>query len=116
VRHLADTLELEGALDLARETGDRYPEAEALIGLAAAHQYLDQLEPAGTCARKAHAISHEAGHRLGAARTLIVLGRALGHTGAADAAARHHKVARLLLAEIRPSGVDDPAADRVERD
>ena len=52
------------ALDLARTTQSRYPEVVALLGLAAAHQHLDHLDQAHSCAQQALTLARRTGYRL----------------------------------------------------
>jgi hypothetical protein len=49
----------ERALELTRATGDRYPETEALIGLATEHRCLGDRDQAFRHARGALAIARE---------------------------------------------------------
>jgi tetratricopeptide (TPR) repeat protein/transcriptional regulator with XRE-family HTH domain len=61
------------ALRLAVETGNRFPQTEALIGLALAHLKRDEPEEAMEHARTAFAIARDTGYRLFAGQALTVL-------------------------------------------
>ena len=61
------------ALDLARRIGNRYPEVEAHLGLAAAYRHLGKPDSARECAREGLALARRVGYRLleGRARELL---------------------------------------------
>jgi hypothetical protein len=85
---------------LARQTGYRLLEGQALTTLASLQLAQDQphqaIEPAG----QALAIQCDTGHRLGQAHTLLVLGHALRIEGGVVAALPHWQQALALFTEI----------------
>ncbi|HEV2824395.1 MAG TPA: tetratricopeptide repeat protein, partial [Actinomycetota bacterium] len=87
------------ALTLARQTGYRLLEGQALTTLASTQLAQDQPHRAIEPARQALAIQRDTGHRLGQAHTLLILGHAL-HPEGADAALPHWQQALALFTEI----------------
>jgi len=61
------------ALRLAVETGNRFPQTEALIGLALGHLKRDELDEAVAHASTAFALAHDTGYQLFAGQALTVL-------------------------------------------
>src|SRR5262249_50375101 len=92
------------ALAVARDAGDRYPQVQALIGLAAAHRHLGEYEQAVITEQTALAIAREADFGLlvgqastGLVSTYLDMGRvedAIVHAG--QALATHHKTGHRL--------------------
>ncbi|MFJ9905821.1 tetratricopeptide repeat protein [Streptomyces sp. NPDC101152] len=75
----------EQALNLARDHGFRVAEGQALTVLCGTAEAESTYDEAVTLGQKALAIHRETGHRLGEARTLVALARALQKTDGAAA-------------------------------
>ncbi len=91
------------ALAQARRAGYRVLEGHAHTALAAAHLDRGAYEDAVEHGRRALAIQARSGHRLGRARSLVVFGHALRHTGNAVGATAHLQEALTLFAGISAS-------------
>jgi len=94
-------------LTLAREADARYPEAEALIGLAAAYADVDQLDQARRYAEQALGLTRTAGYRLLEGCALTTLADINYRLGQTDRAVEH---AEQALAIHRDTG-HRPGAD-----
>ena len=90
----------EQAVALAANSSFRVPEGQARTVLAAVHLDASRVSEAVTEAERALAGHTETGHRLGAARTHVVLGRALDRDGRAVAARAHWRTALALFADV----------------
>jgi DNA-binding SARP family transcriptional activator/tetratricopeptide (TPR) repeat protein len=90
----------EQAIALAANSSFRVPEGQARTVLAAVHLDASRVSEAVAEAECALAGHTETGHRLGAARTHVVLGRALDRDGRAVAARAHWRTALALLADV----------------
>lgn len=96
------------ALARARETGNRYPEAEALIGLATSFRRRNEYSRARRYANQALAVAREVGYRLQEGRALAALATVAADAGDAETAGTAGRQARLLLREL---GVPDTEVD-----
>jgi DNA-binding SARP family transcriptional activator/Tfp pilus assembly protein PilF len=107
--HLAPT-RARHALTLARTAGFRLLEGQALTTVAAVDHDLGNHRRAADQARRALTVHRETSHRLGAARTHVLLGRSLGHLDDGDAARGHWRQALTLFTDV-----GTPEADLVHR-
>jgi DNA-binding SARP family transcriptional activator len=87
------------ALELARAAGDRHPEAEALVGLAAAHRLRGEYVHAHASATDALTIARKVGYRLLEGRALTALAEVCLADGAYDQAAAHGEAALEVTRE-----------------
>jgi DNA-binding SARP family transcriptional activator/tetratricopeptide (TPR) repeat protein/DNA-binding XRE family transcriptional regulator len=94
------------ALTFARKAGYRILEGHAHTILAAAHLTQSQHDQAVTLSRQALRLHRQTGHRLGQARTLVILGHALRHTGRAAAALPCWHEALATFSEIGAPDAD----------
>ena len=85
---------------LTRRAGFRVLEGQALTAVAAVHLDQGELDLAIRRARHAATLHHEAGHRLGEARTLLVLGHALRQGGDTESAHSCLQRARALFQDV----------------
>jgi DNA-binding SARP family transcriptional activator len=103
----AGTGGVDQALEIARAAGFRLLEGLALARSAALRLAAGDLPRAVSDGEQALAIQQEIGHRLGAARTHLVLSQARRRAGDAEAGRNHQERARQLLTGL---GVRDPGA------
>jgi DNA-binding SARP family transcriptional activator len=96
------------ALTRARETGNRYPEAEALIGLATSFRHRNEYGRARRYANQALAVAREVGYRLQEGRALAALATVVADAGDAETAGAVGRQARSLLRDL---GVPDTEVD-----
>jgi hypothetical protein len=82
---------------LAAEAGCRLIEGQARTAAADIHADQGAFDRAGSEARRAVAIHRETGYRLGEARALMTLARAVAGTGAEDAAEAYRSAAGALF-------------------
>jgi len=75
-------------------------EGLALTMLAQVHLAQGELDEASRRAEQAVAVHRETGHRLGEARALVLLGRAVGEGAGCEAAARSWQRAYAILTDL----------------
>jgi Flp pilus assembly protein TadD len=93
---------------VARQAGYRLLEGRALATVAGIRLDRNDVDQAIHDANEAVAVHRETGDRLGEARTLVLLGRALHRSGQSDAALSQWRQALALFTEL-----GTPDADRV---